>query len=226
MANQAWEDLLEEGNGKSSVINLDPFANPKIEATLPSGEIFLVSTEAEREALQRRANLILEQHKLTNPLDLMDLDTILKMDLLANRYSDMLHGNVSEELSNSDMGALQRNLTSVIETRLKVAKALGIDRATRESGKSEDLATYINELLDRAEEFGVRRNEEHEASINYMNEVFAKATLWRNANEEERDMIDANASNILDFILDDLLPKWKEIDAKFQQSQKMWISDQ
>ena len=167
----------------------------------------------------------MDQHKFGNPLDLEDVDTIVRLGVLAKKYQDELLNPPNDEDFNEDK--TQKRLSDCIDTSSRLKKALGIDRVTRESGRNEDLGTYIDKLLSRAQEFGIRRNDEAAAAIEWLQDVISKAQLWQNANKEEQEILNARAEDILSYILETVEPEFRKIDDTFRQEhQRFWIEDQ
>ena len=218
----SWDDFLSKG------VDAEPdedFLELAFEAVLPSGAVMKVATEAEKVELEKLSTEIMNQHKFSNPLDLEDVDNIVRLGVLAKKYQELLLNPPLDEGFSEDR--TQKRLSDCIDTSSKLKKALGIDRVTREAGRNEDLGTYIDKLLSRAQEFGIRRNEEAAAAIEWLQDVIAKAQVWNNATPDERNVLNVNGDDILLYILETMEPAFKKIDNTFRkEKQRFWIEDQ
>ena len=208
---------------------LDEIENLSIEATLPSGAVIFVGSGKDKETLEYHSERIMSQHKFSNPFDLKNVDQIVQNGALAEKYNAQiraLSSGSSDGSYSGDISSLQKRLVELTDSTLRIEKSLGIDRATRESGRGEDLSTWVGKLLDRAEAFGVKRNKEAVEAVEWVNEVISKAQLWNQTNDDERQVMRANAEEILMYILEVVEPAFTEIDKKFrEEEQKYWIGD-
>ena len=104
-------------------------------------------------------------------------------------------------------------------------KMLGIDKKSRE-GEGQTVADYIENLRQRAKEFGVMRNDQAAKAIELFQELSAFIMLHDNTDDVERKEQHCNQEDIINWIREIAIPEFNEIDAKFREtSQKYWIQE-
>ncbi len=90
----------------------------------------------------------------------------------------------------------------------------------------QTVADYIENLRQRAKEFGVMRNDQAAKAIELFQELSAFITLHDNTDDVERKEQHCNQEDIIEWIREVAIPEFNEIDAKFREtSQKYWIQE-
>lgn len=107
----------------------------------------------------------------------------------------------------------------------QVKTALGIDRATREKDKGETLAEYIMKLQQRAKEFGYHRNEQYETAVTKIYELKSMIQTFDRCDDEERKELDLSEESIIQWIRDQMVAKWDEIEDSYRKNQAIWVRD-
>lgn len=168
------------------------------------------------------------EYVMTDPSDIADLDAVLTYELMVYRLSMQLGRGYDASqmpLSPRDMAQLQRTLREASEHLAKLKDSLGVSKSARDKAAGEDTASYIRNLLVRAKEFGIHRDEESVEAIVLMHEVGSVAGTYMRSNEFERTKTDyKTAEDVVAWINDTVYPRFKELDEKFRdQQQRLWI---
>lgn len=199
-------------------------AEDMVEVTLPSGATFPVY-ETEKAYFEERAKRYLEDNHFANVSDLQDLDRVLVMELLTFRWGTWISNQKDYWDEPVDLDQLQRSLKEhSVELRL-LKKQLGIDKAARDRAKGEDsVPVYLTNLVARAKEFGVMREDQLGKALELFNELKALVTLYRNCDEQERREMHVDLPDMIEWIETVAIPEFDAIDAHFRKNvQQAWI---
>lgn len=192
-------------------------------ATSPSGSVMPLLSSAEVEFYNDKADKYQQDYGFTDASDLLELDRLLVLELMAFRWSFwLLQGGV--DYDNIPAMNLEKNLKEYSMEIRNMKTLLGIDKKNRDSNKASSLGEYLKHLLLRAEEFGIHRNEQIIAYFDGWNELVGKVTLYFNSTEEERIQFNNRDIDVLEWIVE----KDKEInkiDKAFLEEQRYWIHD-
>lgn len=194
---------------------------------LPSGGSFKVYTR-ERPYFQDRVKRYLSDNSFTNVADLQTLDLIIQMELFCFRWTSWL----SEQTDYWGDPIDERDVAKQIKetsTELRALKsALGIDKVTRDKVRGEDsVPKYLENLLLRAKEFGVMREDQLGKALELFNEIIAAVTLYDNTDAEERLELKCGIDDLVNWLRDDCIPRFTVIDEHFRKNkQRFWIRDQ
>jgi len=192
-------------------------------ATTPSGTVLNLQTPDERAWYENRRDRYLTDNKVTNVSDLQDLDRLMVLELMVYRWSMWLGQGFDYQFAHINEGELKDSLKSFsIEIRLLKAN-LGIDKATRDKDKGADLAAYIDNLLQRAKEFGYHRNEQYAMAVTKLHSLRSLVETFDRCDEEERRFLDLSEEKILEWIRVEVIKPWDEMAAAFRKEQAMWI---
>lgn len=195
------------------------------EVESPSGSTFALMNQDEVDYFQRVSEKYYSDNAFSNITDMQDVDRVVSMELLVYRWSAWV---LSEEDYNGHPinPTEYRKQISEYSTEIRqTKKMLGIDRKSRE-GEGQTVADYIENLRKRAQEFGIKRNEEAAKAIELFHELKAFVELHLNCDEEERKEEKCNQEDIIQWIIEVAIPEFNEIDEKFRDtSQKYWIQD-
>ena len=120
---------------------------------------------------------------------------------------------------------IRKSLTEMSKEIRLLKKSLGMDKTSRDRDKGESIVSYIENLKERAKEFGVMRNEQAVMAINLWKELEGKITLYENADEIEKRELEADFNDIYKWLIETAFPKFNKIDEDFRStSQRYWIS--
>ena len=109
-----------------------------------------------------------------------------------------------------------------VEIRL-LKQALGIDKVNRDKDKGESLPDYIANLLDRAKMFGYHRNSQYELAVTKIYELRTMVMTYDRCDEREREELDLSLNSIFEWIRDNLVTEWDNLDKNFRANQAIWV---
>lgn len=198
-----------------------------VPVTLPSGGVHWVYGR-ERNHFNDRVSRYLKDNLFTNVADLQELDRIVTMELFCWRWGVWLSQQVdywNDPVDEKDLNGYIKNTSAELRA---LKSSLGIDKVTRDKVKGEDsVSKYIENLKVRAKEFGVMREEQLAVSIEIMNDLMGRVTLYDNCSEDERRELHCDIDDLLTWLRDDAFPRFSEVDAHFRENtQRFWIRDQ
>lgn len=191
----------------------------------PSGAMYKVIHEDEREYWNNTVTKYLSEYRFTNVSDLQDLDRVVSMELMTYRYQmwvslekDYWGESIDVEESNKQIREISKELR-------QLKKSLGIEKVLREKDQGDSTAAYIENLRRRAKEFGVMRNEQAISAITLFQELISLIVMHDNCTEEERKENHIEQEDIIEWIRK-VIPEFENIDKNFREtSQKYWIAD-
>lgn len=196
--------------------------------TLPSGAAGLVH-EDEVTYFRERSKRYMKDNSFHNISDLQDIDRLLVAELLWFRYGFWLATQRNYWGEQVDEKELHRAIKDLSVEIRALKKSLSLDKETRDKQRGEDSpAAYIVELRRRAREFGYMRERQLDRALELFNELKSKVSLYDNCNEDERvEMGIQTPDKILDWIREEVIPKYDEVDQHFRDNeQKYWIRKQ
>ncbi len=192
-----------------------------------SGAIFEVINDGERDYWNKAREKYLDQYKFENVSDLQDMDRVLVGEILSFRWGSWLvkeadyDGRSIEEIEDK---LKRQKLDLDKETRLLKEK-MGLNRAHRQDSEQQSTADYLQNLLRRAEEFGVHRDAQIVKAIDLLHEVFTQVGLYSRTDEEERAHLKIKPEDIMKWLLEVAKPEFDAIDEAFRKNQRLWIKD-
>lgn len=193
----------------------------------PSGADYEVIHDSEVDFWNAARERYLDQFKFENISDLQDLDRVLVGEVLCYRWGTWLtaesdyDGRSIEELQDK---LKKQKIDQEKETRILKEK-MGLNRAHRQDSSQQNMADYLAQLLRRAKEFGLHRDEQITKAVNLLQEVFVQVGLYYRCDEEERAHLKVNPEDIMQWIMDVAQPEFQAIDDAFRQNQRLWIKD-
>lgn len=199
-----------------------------IEVIAPSGAVFPVLNEDEREYFEDVAQRYLSDNHFSNVTDLQDLDRIIHMEMLCQRWNSWIS---RESDYNGDAIDQEKHIKYVNEFSKEIRllkKQLGVDKSSRDKDKGESVAKFVDDLKIRAREFGIMRNEQAVTAITLFKQLESLVVLSGNCTPEERREnkdIKAEVDDIFDWLVTIAIPEMNEIDLNFREHQKLWIRD-
>lgn len=192
-------------------------------ASSPTGDPILLLTQEEVKFYEDKAERYQSDYAFTDTSDLLELGRLLMLETLAYRWGQfILHGGF--DYNGAQVSNIEKTMREYSKEIRDLKSALGIDKKSRDANQASSLGEYLKELLPRAGEFGIKRNEEMHLMFNTWMDLIGKLTLYKNATEEERIEFKHRDVDIFDWIWE----KHREIekiDEEFLLKQKMWIKD-
>lgn len=195
---------------------------------LPSGAEFLVLTSDEVNYVKDRVSRYLTDNKFSNVSDLQDIDRMVMFELFVHRWSLWISKGVdyfNDEINERQLSDRVKEFSSEIR---QLKKNLGVDKVARDKVRGDDsVSAYLQSLKSRAMEFGVMRNDQFNKAIELFHELKAKIEYHDNCDEHEQLEGQVTQDHIFNWIRDEAIPKFQEIDDDFRETkQKMWIRRQ
>ncbi len=165
------------------------------------------------------------EYLFENVSDLQDLDRLLGLELLSYRYTAWL-------MKGSDYDGLQFSEKDVRDHKQKVdaeirllKKGMGMDRKGRVESEAESVSEFLKNLLRRAGEFGVHRDEQMAKSLDLFNDLKTMIGLHDRTDEEERRHLGVEEGQIVEWIRNVAIPEYDAIDDQFRKNQRTWIKE-
>lgn len=194
--------------------------------TTPSGATLPVLTDAEVQYYQDRADRYQTDHKFSSVTDLQDLDRVLSTELMLHRYDVWLTlGNDywGNAVSEKDLLRYNKELSATL-TALK--KSMSLDKATRDKDQGADFVGWLEDVKRRAKEFGIMREEQLSVGLTLFHEVKGKLVTYRNCDDVEREELGLSAESIIQWLWDDVFPRFDKVDQHFlNNEQRFWRED-
>lgn len=210
------DETLDDGTISSTLVEVQG----------PSGAVFQVLTESERDWWEKVVDKYLDHNKFTNVSDLQDLDRVIYMELIMYRYN--LWVGTGSDYDGSDINEveLNRNIQQYNKEVIALKKSIGIDKVSRDKDKGDSIAAYIENLRRRAKEFGVKRNDEAVKAITLFHKLKSMIELYDNCDDQERKQNHWTEADMLKWIRESAIPDFEKIDEEFRKtSQTYWIRE-
>ena len=191
----------------------------------PSGATLnLMAIEEQAYYAQRKTQYLTHNH-FTNVSDLQDVDRLLTLEVMVYRWSVWLTRGFDYVMSRVDEHALKTNIKEY-STEIRLLKqSLGLDKVTRERDKGESVGDYLENLKRRARQFGIHRNNQYEVSVTMMARLKTMVNTLDRCDAEEREELDLSEESILEFIREQIIAPFDQIDEDFRKEQKVWIKE-
>lgn len=203
--------------------NSNPYGVQMFPVTTPSGGEINLMTQEEADWYMQRRDQYVSQNKFTNQSDLNDLDRIVFMECIINRLSTWITQGFDYFMTRVDEKLIHQQISEYSKELRQVKKSLGLDKATRDQSKSESVGDYINLLLQRAKEFGYHRNQQYEKAVTLIYQLRTLVSTYDRSDDDEREDLGLSQESILEWIRDNMIAEWDDIDQSFREQQKLWI---
>jgi hypothetical protein len=191
----------------------------------PAGSELNLQTQEEADWYESRRDRYLSDNKFTNVSDLQDLDRLLMLEVMLYRWGLWMGQGFDYLYSRIDENQLKNNLKDY-STEVRLIKAsLGIDKVNRDKDKGESLSDYVDKLLERAKIFGYHRNNQYELAVTKLYQLRSMVMTYERCDGEERELLDLSMESILEWIRDEVIKPFDELQAAFRKNQSMWIRD-
>lgn len=171
----------------------------------------------------------LDENVFTAASDLRGIDRLLLFETQVYRWQWMLAANMDYDgvdLEASEVTELRRSIKDTENLISQLQNDLGLTKAQRDkSASAESVGDYIKNLQQRAKEHGVKRDAEIGKAIELLNECSTIAGSYKRSNESERRKLGfESAEDVVDWIVEVMVPQFRDIDAKYRAGQqKFWI---
>lgn len=203
----------------------NPFGLELFPVETPTGSTLNLQGAGESEWYARQRDMYLEHNRFTNISDLEDLSRLLTLEIMVYRWTTHLTQGFDYLLSRVNESELKTAIKEYSTEIRQLKASLGIDRAQRERDKGETLGDYVANLLSRAKEFGIARDEQYAKSVTYIWELISMVQTHDRCDEQERRELDLNEKDIIQWVRDTLIPEWNTMNTSFRTNQKIWISE-
>lgn len=184
-----------------------------------------VMNQMEEDWFNERQAEYLEQYLFENVADLTDLDRLMVQELLSMRYGFWL----TRGLDYDDAEFVEKSVSerkNKLDTEIRqLKKHMGMDRKGRVESESESVAEYLKNLLRRANEFGVHRDNQVAKAIDLFMELKKLVGLHDRTDEEEQRHLGVDEDSILEWIRDVAIPEFDAIDDAFRKNQRIWLRE-
>lgn len=190
-----------------------------------SGSTYEVWNQEEADWFDRNLSNYLDQYKFENVADLQDLDRMISLELQSYRYARWLIAGVDYDNKTFDEKWVRDHKTVVDRELRLVKKSMGLDRKGRTESESENMADYLKNLLQRAEEFGMHRDNQIAKAIDLFNDLKSLIGQYDRMDEEERREMKMDVDDIMRWIRETAIPEYDKIDDAFRANQKYWIGE-
>lgn len=206
---------------------VDPKSEERKAVILPSGAAFYVFPR-EVQYFSERVRLYKSQFAFDNVSDLASLDMVVSFETLIYRYTIWAGEQQDywgEEVDEIELARKYRELSGEVR---QLKEQLGIAKVTREKLQgNESFPAYLQNLRERAKQFGVMRNAQFDQALETFMELKAKLTLEAQTTEQERRDLHATIPDIVTWLREVAIPAFDKIDADFRANQqRMWILEQ
>lgn len=200
----------------------------EIPVTLPSGGELILLHQTETSFFDDLVNGYNETYKLTNPSDVAELDRLVSAETLCYRWNHWMTKGTDYDGDEVDEIELTKRIKEFSAEIRQIKKSLGIDAVARQKASGDgSVPQYWQQLVQRAEAFGIHRNNQAAKLQELGNQIIALAVFSRNCTEDEQRRFQVTPDQVLDWILEVYKPEYEQLDYDFQiNEQSMWIRDQ
>lgn len=198
-----------------------------IPVELPSGGTIYVLTNAEKDYLESIIERYLDDNHFKNIADLLDIDKLVSFELFVHRWNLWMGKGRDYYDEEVNVRQLAQTVDQISTEIRQLKKQLGVDKLTRDRLTGDDsVAARWDNVLQRAKEFGYKRNEEAVAAIESMHNIAAALTYHRNLDDYERKQFHMEVEDLLE-IIENEVADFKQIDDDFRKNvQTYWVRRQ
>lgn len=218
VAENLARDMAQVGTGSLPAIELRVVKQP-------TGSELKVQGRDEEKFYNQQKNKYLKENRFDAVSDLADLDALLMHELLDFRYSTQLASGMNYEglfLNYAAEEQLRQNKLAEARVIGDLKRSLALNRASRDASQGST-ADYIADLLKRAKEFGVNRDNQIVKAIVLANELRSIVETFDRSNDVERRVVGIeSADDIVQWVRDVFIPGFDSVDQAFRQNQRLW----
>lgn len=197
-------------------LGLDPLV-----VDLVAGGHAEVMTQEEADWFVATRDLYCAQNQFESAADLQDLDRLLTMELLMHRHTKWLaSGKDYAGNTVSSSGELAKGLKDRNASISQLKDQMGLSKKARDANASS-VAERWDDLLRRAKRFNYHRVEQVRTALLLMNQMSAViGTFYRSDEEERRRTGYRSEAEIVEWIRDEILPKFHDVDEHFRNNEQ------
>lgn len=195
---------------------------------LCSGEIFKVPTDQEQRWFTATKEKYQSENKFTAITDLQDLDRLLMHELMVFRWNQHLLSGYDYHQNLVDDDLLRKSLKEQSVVIIALKQSLGLDKKTRDAAMNDgNFQSWFMDARRRARIFGIHRENQLRSALVLVNELAGIIGAFDRSDEEERKKLQFVAEkDIVHWIRESMLPRFKEVDEHFiENEQKLWRRD-
>ncbi len=199
----------------------------KFEVVTLGNQRLEVQSKAEVDYYSKAQSRYVSENTFTAASDERALDRLVLMETLMLRWQSQLASGMdysNQPLNHAEQEALRKNIKEGAITISNAHKELGLTKEQREKDQKDSPQAYLNNLLARAKERGVHREEQVDLIINLFMEYSAHVNAFQRGDEYERQRLGfKDAQALLDWWVETGIPRFKAHDDAWRNSsQKYW----
>ena len=191
----------------------------------PTGSELNVQGRSEERFYNAQKDKYLAENKFDAISDLADLDALLVHELLDFRYSTQLASGKNYDglfLNYAAEEQLRQNKLAEAKVIGDLKRGLALTRASRDASQGST-ADYIADLLKRAKEFGINRDNQIVKAIVLANELKSIVETFDRSNVAEKRVVGfETVDDIVQWVRDKFIPEFDAVDLAFRENQKLW----
>jgi len=218
IAQQMGQDMAQVSTGTPPVIELRKVRQP-------TGSELNVQGRSEERFYNAQKDKYLAENKFDAISDLADLDALLVHELLDFRYSTQLASGKNYDglfLNYAAEEQLRQNKLAEAKVIGDLKRGLALTRASRDASQGST-ADYIADLLKRAKEFGINRDNQIVKAIVLANELKSIVETFDRSNVAEKRVVGfETVDDIVQWVRDKFIPEFDAVDLAFRENQKLW----
>jgi len=212
------QDMAQVSTGTPPVIELRKVRQP-------TGSELNVQGRSEERFYNAQKDKYLAENKFDAISDLADLDALLVHELLDFRYSTQLASGKNYDglfLNYAAEEQLRQNKLAEAKVIGDLKRGLALTRASRDASQGST-ADYIADLLKRAKEFGINRDNQIVKAIVLANELKSIVETFDRSNVAEKRVVGfETVDDIVQWVRDKFIPEFDAVDLAFRENQKLW----
>jgi len=189
----------------------------------PAGAEVPLSNQEEVDFYNTVAAKYQDDNKFANISDLLELDRLLNYEIMCFRWSNWLMRGYDYN-NEPIMSSLSKDIQLYSKEIRDIKTGLGIDKKSRDKDRGSTTAEFWANLVRRAGEFGVHRNEQTIAAHTILKEFEGLVTLHYNSTDVERTQFKCHADDLLQWFVEKA-KEFDKIDEAFRLKQRIWIRE-
>lgn len=196
----------------------------------PAGGQLSVLTSEEKDWYDSSRDAYLFENKFNDfRSDMVDLDRLLSLELRLWRLQGFTAMAMDYDGNEIDDEALNKQIISLSDAITKVKSQMALTVSARAAAQGKDsVAGYIDNLLRRAKEMGVHRNQQYAMAISMLKQIFATGDALLRADGDKEEMQQLGHPTFEHFvrhIVTHYKGEFDEHDEAFKQNQKIWLPE-
>lgn len=187
----------------------------------PSGNKFEVMTKQEKDYASDLFKKYESEYKFENPADITLLESLVSLQILLFRYSSWLTKQQDYEGNPIDIREIQSLVIELQREVRQLQDTLGISRKSR-MGADAKPAEIISEILKKAKEYGVHKNQVAWKFLLAYYEIKHYIGLYRRCDDVDRKRLGVTAEEVIDKI-ESVISEIARFEEEFKQKRKLWL---